>query len=322
MNVKSFLKLVEIQTKVASMVPFALGSAYVFYRFHVFNALNCVLMLVSLLFVDMATTTINNLLDYKKANKKEGYGFEKHNAIVKYNMKESTVVGVIVALMAVAVTFGLLLFVNTNFNLIILALGGASFLVGVVYSFGPIPISRTPFGELFSGGFMGLIIPFLAVYIHIYDQNLIGFAIDPATGLFTLSLQLRELAYIFLLSVPVAAGIANIMLANNICDMEEDLENHRYTLPIYIGKTKALRVFSGLYVIGYAAILALVVFGGAPIICLLTLATIPIVVQHLKIFYKKQTKQETFGLSVKNLLLMNVILTLSILIAIVADVIF
>jgi 1,4-dihydroxy-2-naphthoate octaprenyltransferase len=64
------LKLVEIQTKVASMVPFALGTVWTLYRYGEFNFLNFLLMLVSLLCFDMATTAINNYMDYKKS--KEG----------------------------------------------------------------------------------------------------------------------------------------------------------------------------------------------------------------------------------------------------------
>ena len=146
---------------------------------------------------------------------------------------------------------------------------------------------------------------------------MIGFAIDPATGFFTLSLQLKELAFIFLLSVPVAGGIANIMLANNICDIEEDRENLRYTLPIYIGRQNSLRVFGGLYAVGYAALIALVVAHGAPPLVLAVLATAPIVWRHFQIFNKKQSKHETFALSVKNLLIVNVALVLALAVALV-----
>ena len=62
----SFLKLVEIQTKVASMIPFILGTVYSLYRFGKFNGMNFLLMFISLLTVDMATTAVNNYMDYKK----------------------------------------------------------------------------------------------------------------------------------------------------------------------------------------------------------------------------------------------------------------
>ncbi|MGE5633160.1 MAG: hypothetical protein ACM3TR_19000 [Caulobacteraceae bacterium] len=84
MTLVSFLKLVEIQTKVASVIPFLLGTFYALYRFNRFNLSNFIIMFVSLICFDMATTAINNYIDYKKAHKIHGYNYESHNAIVSY----------------------------------------------------------------------------------------------------------------------------------------------------------------------------------------------------------------------------------------------
>ena len=43
MDIKSFLKLVEIQTKVASVIPYLLGTFYVLYRYENFNLKNAVM---------------------------------------------------------------------------------------------------------------------------------------------------------------------------------------------------------------------------------------------------------------------------------------
>ena len=84
MNLKSFLKLVEIQTKVASIVPFLLGTFYALYTYDNFSFFNFLIMLISLEMFDMATTAINNYIDFKSAKKKEGYGYESHNACLLY----------------------------------------------------------------------------------------------------------------------------------------------------------------------------------------------------------------------------------------------
>lgn len=68
MSLESFLKLVEIQTKVASVIPFALGTLYTVYHFGIFNPKNFIIMFISLLSFDMVTTAINNYYDYKRAN--------------------------------------------------------------------------------------------------------------------------------------------------------------------------------------------------------------------------------------------------------------
>ena len=86
---------------------------------------------------------------------------------------------------------------------------------------------------------MGFIITFISIYIHVYDQNIITVAYS--SGNINIAVNLVEVLYIFILSIPAISGIANIMLANNICDIEDDIENKRYTLPIYIGKERALK---------------------------------------------------------------------------------
>jgi 1,4-dihydroxy-2-naphthoate octaprenyltransferase len=308
MSLKSFLKLVEIQTKVASVTPFALGTLYSIYHFGGFNAGNFIIMFISLISFDMATTAINNYYDHKRASKTQGYNYESHNAIVKYGLKESTVILAIAVLLAVASVSGFILFLKTS--LVILLLGVLSFAIGILYSFGPVPISRTPLGEIFSGLFMGFVIVFISIYIHVYDRGIAE--LTYYGSIFGISLNLVEVIYIFLLSLPAVNGIANIMLANNICDIEDDIENRRYTLPIYIGKERALSVFKALYYISYADLLLLLVLGITPAATALTFFTILPVNKNIKSFYEKQTKKDTFALSVKNFLIINVVQVLAI----------
>jgi len=310
---KGFLSLVEIKTKVASIIPFLLGTFYAIYRFDTFNFSNFIIMLVSLLSIDMATTAINNYYDYKKAHKKHGYGYEVHNGIVNYNMKESSVLFTIFVLIIVAIIFGVLLFLNTN--LIVLILGAISFLVGILYSFGPIPISRTPFGEIFSGVFMGFVIPFTSIYIHIYDVNIVNVILQ--NGLIDIKINMLEVIYIFLLSIPTITSIGNIMLANNICDIEEDIENKRYTLPVYIGKEKSLRLFKMLYYLGFMSIVLLLILRVLPIIAILTIGTVMIVNKNIHLFYVKQTKKDTFIIAVKNFVVINITLVFTLAISLI-----
>ncbi len=301
MKISSFLKLVEIQTKAASIIPFILGNLYALLRFESFSLKNFLLMLISLLSIDMATTAINNYIDYKKAIKTEGFGYESHNAIVKDGLKESTVQATIGTLLAIAVVFGILLFLNTN--LVVLILGAISFGIGICYTFGPVPISRTPFGEIFSGFTMGFVIFFLAIYIHVFAGDLVTLGL--LQGIFSISVNLKELIYIFIISISVVSGIANIMLANNICDIEDDIHNKRYTLPIFIGKERALKLFAFLYYAAYVAIVIAVLLGALPWLSLLTIFTLNPVKNNIKAFKAKQTKKDTFILAVKNFILIN-----------------
>ena len=103
------------------------------------------------------------------------------------------------------------------------------------------------------------------------------------------------------------------MLANNICDIDDDIVNKRYTLPIYIGKENALKVFKWLYYIGFISIVIGVFTRALPIISLVTLLVLKLVQENIHKFNKLQTKKDTFILSVKNFVITNLVYVLTIL---------
>lgn len=282
------------------MIPFLMGTLYALYRFEDFYVLRFGLMFVSLLSFDMATTAINNYYDFKKASKTHGYGYETHNAIVHFKLKERTVVGTIVILLALAAGGGIALVTQTG--LLVFLLGGLSFLIGILYSFGPIPISRMPLGELFSGLFMGFVIIFISAYIHT-DEHVVSLLLQ--NGWVSLNINIVEVLYLFWFSVPAILGIAGIMLANNICDIDEDVENRRYTLPVYIGRRNALVLFKYLYYVSYLDLLVLLILGINPILVLAILLTLIPLHRNIDLFTQKQEKASTFILAVKNFVLMN-----------------
>ncbi|MGE7824487.1 1,4-dihydroxy-2-naphthoate polyprenyltransferase [Paenibacillus sp. NPDC093718] len=301
MGIRAFFKLVEIQTKVASMIPFLFGTLYALFRFQQFDGYHFALMLAALLSFDMATTAINNYYDYKKAIKKNGFGYEQHNAIVRYNLKESAVVSVIIVLLLTAVGAGIALFLSTGW--LILLLGGLSFAVGILYSFGPIPISRMPLGELFSGLFMGFVILFISAWIHVEGGHLA--VLDLQDGVLSLQVNLPEVLLLLVVSLPAILGIANIMLANNICDMDEDMENKRYTLPVYIGFRPSLKLFRILYCLAYLDLVALLLMKVHPVLILLVFATLVPVYKKSALFTAHPSKEKTFVIAVQNFVLMN-----------------
>jgi 1,4-dihydroxy-2-naphthoate octaprenyltransferase len=282
------------------MIPLLMGTLYALYRFEDFYILRFGLMFVSLLSFDMATTAINNYYDFKKAAKTNGYGYETHNAIVHFKLKESAVVATVVILLVLAVGGGIALVAQTG--LLVFLLGGLSFLIGILYSFGPIPISRMPLGELFSGLFMGFVIIFISAYIHT-DDSVVALLVQE--GWVNLQINIIEVLYIFWFSVPAILGIAGIMLANNICDIEDDMENRRYTLPVYIGKKNALMLFKLLYYVSYLDLVVLLILRVNPLLVLLVLLTLIPLRRNIALFTGKQDKATTFILAVKNFVLMN-----------------
>ena len=79
MSKKEFIELVELRTKLASVFPFLTALCYSFILFKEINVLNMCLFFVGMLSFDMATTVMNNLMDYVKA-KNSDYR-DHHNVI-------------------------------------------------------------------------------------------------------------------------------------------------------------------------------------------------------------------------------------------------
>ena len=312
MKIKAFLKLVEIQTKVASVIPYFTALLYVLYSTKRLNAVNMIIMFFSMVIFDMTVTALNNYFDYQRAEKKHGYNYEIHNSIVQYQLKTSTVKATIFIMVLISAALGLLLVFRTN--LVTLLLGAACFAIGFAYSYGPLPISRTPFGEIFSGLTMGLGIPFITYYINVFNQGVVNISLQ--SRVFALSFDAYQIAGIILVSLPAVFGIANIMLANNICDIEDDLPNKRYTLPIVVGREKAITLLKILFALAYVAILAAVALRVLPLYALLTLLTIIPLRKNIKRFSANPTKKDTFGLIVGSFVMITVSLMITILLGI------
>lgn len=298
MTIAAFFKYVEIQTKVASIFPYLVGTLYALYRFDTFDGSAALLMLFSLLLIDMATTAVNNYQDYRKAKLTEGYGYEVHNAVVAHGLSRREALGTIAGLLVVAALLGILLVLRTGPLTLLVGMMAAA--IGMMYSFGPASINRTPYGEAISGITMGFGIVFLVTYIHAGEMVA---SLILRTGHWSLAVDPQEVLGLILVSLPLVTGIANIMLANNLCDVEEDERNHRLTLVVAIGREKGLVLFKWLYIAGFAGTVAASIAGFLPLFgVILALSLVPIL-KNVATFAADPHKGRTFILAVKNFVL-------------------
>ncbi|RDY25419.1 1,4-dihydroxy-2-naphthoate polyprenyltransferase [Romboutsia weinsteinii] len=303
MNLKAYISYVELPTKIASIIPFIMGVVYSLYKYGSVNITNLIIMFISMITFDMATTAINNYCDYKNELKHFKEDYKGRNPMFVHGISQKVGLYTIGILLFIAVVLGIILTIRTN--LLVLLIGAVCFFVGIFYTFGPIPISRMPLGEVFSGGFMGLLIPFLTIYMSIYNSNYFGIYINKT--ILTASFDLLEAFSIFIITIPLVGGIANIMLANNICDLDDDIKVGRFTLPYYIGKTASIKLFKYIYYIGYITTVLSVIIGILPKTSLLSILSLFIVQKNIKVFEGKQVKSETFTISVKNFTILGII---------------
>lgn len=297
---KDIIELVELRTKIASVIPFVVGLLYSIWTFGNFNAVNMVLFFIGMVCFDMATTVMNNLMDYVKA-KNETYRQEE-NIIGTSSLTVKQAAIIFGSLVGVATIIGIILVMRTN--VILLFVGILCFVIGIFYTFGPIPISRMPLGEVLSGVTMGFGIFWIVIFLNTPETSFAWMGLEE--GMLVVRLALLDHFKVVLLSLPLVCTIANIMLSNNLCDLETDITNHRYTLVYYIGKATALKLYQGLYLISFIAMLLAVVFKIAPILMIGTLVVGIPVYKNIQLFIQKQEKRTTFALAIKNMLMIHI----------------
>ena len=281
---EKFLSFIEIKTKITSLFAFLLALAYLFYIKQPIDWLATSVFFASMFIFDLATTAINNYIDTKTNH--QTLQFKRNHALV-----------ILLLLLATSTVLGIYLVVLTD--LVVLFMGGICFLSGILYTFGPIPISRLPLGEIVSGLFYGFFIPFLMLYINMPEGTFLIFALNTTSMAFYLRLNILPIITIILLSVAPVCTTANIMLANNICDLEKDVKVKRYTLPYYIGE-KAIPLFAWIYYVTYIATILMVLLNILSPLVLLSFLTIFIVQRHIRQFSELQNKETTFLVSIKN----------------------
>ena len=279
---KRFLSYVEIKTKITSLFAFLMTIAFLVYKDQRIDWEKTIVFFCSMFLFDLTTTAINNYIDTRT-----------NDQILQFQRRKA--LAIIFVLFGISAALGLYLAYITD--IVVLLLGVICFLAGVLYTYGPVPISRQPLGELLSGVFYGLLIPFLLLYINMPGGTFLSlqFGWDKIGA----EIMVWPVLTVLLLSIIPVCTTANIMLANNICDVEKDVAVKRYTLPYYLGK-KALLLFAALYYLTYIDMILMVVLGILHPICLLLLPTLWIVQRNINVFMKVQDKATTFGTSIMN----------------------
>jgi 1,4-dihydroxy-2-naphthoate octaprenyltransferase len=216
MNMTQFRNIVEIRTKVISMVTFFCGSLYAFYRTGLWSWKVGLLMGLAVLCVDMGTTGFNTYFDFVNGTDSAKTNREKDKVLVHEGVDPASALLVSVVLFLVAAALGLLLAYVTSWKLIVV--GFFCMVAGFAYTGGPFPISRTPFGEVFAGGFLGSVLFMLSFYVQTKRIDVLTFVV----------------------SIPFLLLVAMILTVNNTCDFDSDRLAGRKTLSIVLGKKKSL----------------------------------------------------------------------------------
>lgn len=204
-----YVRLARPPTLAASVVPVAVGTAAGALSGRV-NGLYVADMAIVALLLQAGTNMINEYYDFRRGiDDPESTGIA--GVIVRGEMGLDGVWRSAVTTFLVAIAFGILLaFLRGP---LLFVLGFFSVGVAFLYNAGPLPISQTPFGELTVFLVMG------PLEVAVSEVAAIG----------------RVTSQGLAASVPVAALVAGILLANNLRDRVKDGERGRRTLPVLFG---------------------------------------------------------------------------------------
>jgi 1,4-dihydroxy-2-naphthoate octaprenyltransferase len=294
---KRLIKFVELSTKLVSLTPFFIGIAFSLYVNGTVNLPITAMLFVAVFFWSLTVTMINNFIDKRREGGIPHFSTGVSLALIAGFGGASMLLG---------------LYLTWLCGLPVLIAGAICFGVGILYSFGPISISRTPYGEIASGLTEGFLVIFLAVYVNASTGSMQYASLRFEGRTLLASVDWVNMLRLLLLALPNMCCTSNIMLANNICDVERDAKNGRYTLPYYIGRDNALMLFRILYGAAYLAIILAVAVGVLHPVSLLALFSVPLVYKNVRQFTANPIKSETFILSIKNytLLLYGYFLTI------------
>jgi 1,4-dihydroxy-2-naphthoate octaprenyltransferase len=207
----NFFSVVELRTKLVSVSTLCLATAFVSWRSGFPDLLPYLLMWTATLAVDMGTTAFNNYYDYWRGTDRHRDIDEPDKVLIHAGVEPGFAFWSAFWCFTAAVVFGLA--IAFTGHLWVIPVGAACMAVGFLYTGGPFPISRTPFGELFAGGCLGFVL----------------FAI--ACGVWGMPPD----ATVILAGLPSAFVIASILTVNNTCDIEGDTAAGRRTLSILLG---------------------------------------------------------------------------------------
>lgn len=198
------------QTLAAAFVPVCVGAALAAYH-QAFNWLATLVALLCAFLIQIGTNFANDYFDFKKgADTDERIGFERATAAGLISARAMRNAAVIV--MGLAFILGLYLVWHAGW--VILWIGIASLVCGVLYTGGPFPLGYNGLGDLFVFIFFGIVAVMGTYYVNALEWN----------------------GDSFWASLAVGALSTNILVVNNLRDIEQDGPAGKNTLGVLFGE--------------------------------------------------------------------------------------
>lgn len=253
---RAVIELAAPQTWSASVMPPLLAAALTIVWTGTLQILLFFSLLATSVCLQCAVNTLNDYSDFMAGVDRRETCEDPTDASIIYHEYEPVLAFVIgMGFILLGLLCGLYAILRAGPELLIFGAVGAA--IVFLYTYGLLPLSYTPIGEALSGIAMGGVITIACVYA------LTRGALSAAPAMLFAGRA----------SIPLIITIGLIMLTNNTCDIEKDLESNRLTLPARTGRPAAKKLhillFSGAVV--YASIFILINFPNGlwlePLLC-------------------------------------------------------
>jgi 1,4-dihydroxy-2-naphthoate octaprenyltransferase len=232
-----WLMAARVRTLPASLAPVLVGTALAGYA-HVFHPLRLLAALVGAIFIQVGTNLSN---DYSDARR----GADAEDRLGPVRVTAGGLVPPKQVLLATYISFGVAVLAGAYLiavaGWLLLAIGAASILAGVLYTGGPRPYGYEGFGELFVFLFFGIVAVVGSYFVQVKHLHWEAFA----------------------LAVPVGLLAAAILVVNNVRDIESDRRAGKRTLAVRIGRARTRTMFAAMVYASY--ILAPVTWAFGPL---------------------------------------------------------
>ena len=219
-GLRIWLMAARPRTLPAAIAPVLVGTALAGFG-HVFHPLRFLAALLGAIFIQVGTNLSN---DYSDARR----GADADDRLGPVRVTAGGLVPPKQVLVATYVSFGLAVLAGVYLvavaGWLLLVIGAASILAGILYTGGPRPYGYEGLGELFVFLFFGVVAVAGSFYVQVTHLDWEAFA----------------------LSVPVGLLAAAILVVNNIRDIDSDRRASKRTLAVKLGRTNTRWLFAAI----------------------------------------------------------------------------
>jgi 1,4-dihydroxy-2-naphthoate octaprenyltransferase len=208
--------------------------------------------LVGSIFIQIGTNLAN---DYSDARR----GADSADRLGPVRVTSSGLVAPRRVLVATWIAFGIAvaagIYLATVAGIVILIVGAASILAGVLYTGGPRPYGYAGLGELFVFLFFGLVAVNGSYYVQLERLDWLPFGLSLAIGFLA----------------------AAILVVNNVRDIDTDRRAQKMTLAVRLGRQRTRNLYATLVAGAFAAVPIVLLATGTSAWCLLVFLATPLV---------------------------------------------